>query len=70
MKVPKNGMSFYQTIGNITHGEVAICYILKALKALLTKERELLKISAEAYDEGTVVLMSEYIVQQEKPVWM
>lgn len=55
---------------NITDGEVAIDHILKALKILLAKEREILKISGEADDEGTVALMSDYIVQQEKLVWM
>ncbi len=55
---------------NITEGEVAIDHILKALKILLAKERQILKISAKADDEGTVALMSEYIVEQEKLVWM
>ncbi len=55
---------------NVADGEVAIDHILNALKILLAKEREILKVSAEAADEGTVAMMSEYIVQQEKLVWM
>ena len=55
---------------NVINGEVAIESVLEALKALLGKERAILSIAAEANDEGTVALMSDYIVQQEKLVWM
>tara|TARA_R110000744_G_scaffold379851_1_gene498951 strand:- start:1212 stop:1712 length:501 start_codon:yes stop_codon:yes gene_type:complete len=55
---------------NITDGEIAIENILKALKVLLEEERSILKIAADASDEGTVALMSEYIVEQEKLAWM
>lgn len=55
---------------NITDGETAISSILKALTVLLKKERAILSIAGDANDEGTVALMSDYIVQQEKLVWM
>jgi len=55
---------------NITDGEVAIDSVLEALKILLRKERTILSIASDANDEGTVALMSDYIVQQEKLVWM
>ena len=55
---------------NITDGEVAIDSVLEALKTLLRKERTILSIASDANDEGTVALMSDYIVQQEKLVWM
>lgn len=55
---------------NVTDGETAIDSILEALKILLSKERAILAIAADANDEGTVALMSDYIVQQEKLVWM
>lgn len=55
---------------NVTNGEIAIEKILVALKTMLEKERNILSIAAEANDEGTVALMSDYIVQQEKLVWM
>jgi starvation-inducible DNA-binding protein len=34
------------------------------------KERELLRLSQDADDEGTGALMSDYIREQEKSVWM
>lgn len=55
---------------NIIDGEVAIDNVLEALKILLRKERTILSIASDANDEGTVALMSDYIVQQEKLVWM
>jgi len=55
---------------NVTDGEIAIDNILHALKVLLQKERVILSIASTAKDEGTVALMSDYIVQQEKLVWM
>ncbi|MEO9503058.1 Dps family protein [Nonlabens ulvanivorans] len=55
---------------NVTDGEVAINGILESLKILLSKERAISSIAGDANDEGTVALMSDYIVQQEKLVWM
>ena len=37
---------------------------------MIAKQRELLSLAADAEDEGTVSLMSDYISQQEKTVWM
>ncbi len=55
---------------NVTDGEIAIDNILDALKVLLQKERVILSMASTTNDEGTVALMSDYIVQQEKLVWM
>ena len=55
---------------NVTDGKKAVANILEAFALLLPLERELLSLSAEANDEGTNALMSDYIRQQEKLVWM
>ncbi|HEA30816.1 MAG TPA: DNA starvation/stationary phase protection protein [Leeuwenhoekiella sp.] len=55
---------------NIKDGELAVNKILEALNILLAKERTILTMASEANDEGTVALMSDYIVEQEKLVWM
>ena len=44
--------------------------ILESLKIIITLQRELLELSADAEDEGTNALMSDYIREQEKLVWM
>lgn len=55
---------------NITVDEKAIRLIVDSLKELLILERQLLKSSDEAGDEGTNAMMSDFITEQEKTVWM
>lgn len=55
---------------NISNGEKAIKKILQGYEILLPLERELLKLADNANDEGTNALMSDYIREQEKSVWM
>ncbi len=55
---------------NVHDGKEAVKGVLDAFKVLLEIERELLTLSADAEDEGTNALMSDYIRQQEKLVWM
>ena len=55
---------------NVHDGKEAVKAVLDAFKVLLEIERELLTLSADAEDEGTNALMSDYIRQQEKLVWM
>lgn len=54
----------------VNDGINAVENILSSLKSILTLQRELLDLSAEIGDEGTNALMSDYIRQQEKLVWM
>lgn len=55
---------------NVHDGKEAVKAVLDAFRVLLEIERELLTLSADAEDEGTNALMSDYIRQQEKLVWM
>lgn len=55
---------------NITKDEDAIRLIVDSLKELLIIEREILMASDEADDEGTNSMMSDFITEQEKTVWM
>ncbi|WP_108424820.1 Dps family protein [Flagellimonas amoyensis] len=63
-------ISEIESVENVSDGEQAIDKVLEALKVLLAKERIILNLASEANDEGTVALMSDYIVQQEKLIWM
>ncbi len=56
--------------GKVTDGEKAIHEILNAFKVILEIQREILELSDDADDEGTNALMSDYITEQEKLVWM
>lgn len=55
---------------NVSDGKTAVRNVLAGLQTLLVIERELLQLSDQASDEGTNSLMSDYIRQQEKSVWM
>lgn len=55
---------------NVTDGNEAVGAVLNSFEILLEIEREILNLSADAGDEGTNALMSDYIRQQEKLVWM
>lgn len=54
----------------ISDGKEAVREILEAFKITLRLQREILELSDEAGDEGTNALMSDYIREQEKEVWM
>jgi starvation-inducible DNA-binding protein len=54
----------------VSDGKIAVQQVLDAFAVLLRIERSLLQLSADAEDEGTNALMSDYIRQQEKLVWM
>ena len=43
---------------------------LESLKIIIMLQREILELSADTGDEGTNALMSDYIREQEKLVWM
>lgn len=58
------------TVKNVSDGNQGVQSILDAFQVIITKQRELLTLSADAGDEGTNALMSDYIREQEKLVWM
>jgi starvation-inducible DNA-binding protein len=53
-----------------SNGNNAVEDILNSFSKLIVLQREILKLSEEANDEGTNALMSDYIMEQEKLVWM
>lgn len=54
----------------VTDGLKAVEQIVESFKTVITLQRDLLILSADANDEGTNALMSDYISLQEKQVWM
>ena len=55
---------------NISQDEKAVTLIVDSLSELLKIERAILNKSGEANDEGTNSMMSDFITEQEKTVWM
>lgn len=54
----------------VSDGYKAVKEILDSFKVIIPVQRELLILSADAGDEGTNALMSDYIRAEEKLVWM
>lgn len=54
----------------VSDGMKAVENILDSFSTIIGLQRELLDLSDEANDEGTNALMSDYIREQEKLVWM
>lgn len=73
---PNHKFSIYQQDAKVKEStEVAdgikdVKDVLESLKIIIILQREILELSADADDEGTNALMSDYIREQEKLVWM
>lgn len=74
--VPQNNFSLYLKDSDISettdtaNGVKAMGNILEALNIIIRKQRNILALAADAADEGTNALMSDYIREQEKLTWM
>ncbi|MBT8393279.1 MAG: DNA starvation/stationary phase protection protein [Bacteroidia bacterium] len=55
---------------DVCQDEKAVKLIVNSLSGLLNIEREILDKSDDANDEGTNSMMSDFITEQEKTVWM
>lgn len=55
---------------NISNDEKAVNLVVTSLTGLLIIERAILEKSGEVNDEGTNSLVSDFITEQEKTVWM
>ena len=55
---------------NATDGQSTMNGLVNGFSALITQQRTIAELAGEAGDEGTAALMSDYIREQEKLVWM
>lgn len=55
---------------DVSDGKKAVKMVVEGFQTLIALERELLDLSDKANDEGTNALMSDYIREQEKLIWM
>jgi len=74
--VPAHNFSEYLKIskvketGYVSDAETCIKNILDTYAYFIAEERKLMELAGETNDEATSALMSDYIKQQEKTVWM
>ncbi len=57
-------------VKNVANDVEAVQGIVSSLSELISIERRLLNLSDSADDEGTNSLMSDFISEQEKTIWM
>ncbi len=62
--------SAVEEVKDMSDGHASVQSILNSFEILITKQRQILNLSDDAGDEGTNALMSDYIREQEKLVWM
>ncbi|CAM1335180.1 Dps family protein [Tenacibaculum aestuariivivum] len=55
---------------NISNDVEAVKLVVASLSGLLKIERNILETSDNAHDEGTNSMMSDFIAEQEKTIWM
>lgn len=55
---------------NVSNDTESLELVVTSLTTLIELEREILNQSSEADDEGTNSMMSDFITEQEKTVWM
>ena len=74
--VPSNKFSDYlrvaevKEISGVSCGSEALNHILETYALLIAEERKILSVASQAGDEVTVSMMSDYLKEQEKMVWM
>ena len=74
--VPENKFSEYlkvakiKEVSNISCGSDAVSHILETYSYLIGEERKVIGLAGEASDDVTADLMTGYLKEQEKMVWM
>lgn len=74
--VPENKFSEYLKVANVKEvsdiscGSEAVDHILETYGYLIGEERKVIELANEAGDDVTVDLMTGYLKEQEKMVWM
>lgn len=74
--VPAHNFSEYLKIskvnelGYVTSGDTGVAHVMDTISHFVASERHILKLASEAGDESTVAMMSDYIKEQEKLLWM
>lgn len=74
--VPLHSFSDYLNVSAISEqkglhdGRACVESLLESFRELLVAQRRILGQAADAGDEGTASILSDYVQQQEKLVWM
>ena len=55
---------------NISDAKTAVELIVNNLQTIIRSERNILKTAGKLNDEGTATILTDFITQQEKEIWM
>lgn len=73
---PANTFSEYlkvskvKELSNVSTADACLKHVLETYGLLIGDERKILSLASQVGDEATVALMSDYLKEQEKTVWM
>ena len=73
---PESRFSVYLQTAEIKEADVVSCskeavdLLLDYYKTLIARERRIIELASDAKDDTTVSLMSDFLKEQEKTVWM
>lgn len=56
--------------GYVSNGDEGVAHVMETISYFIQSERNILKLASETGDEATVAMMSDYIKEQEKLMWM
>ncbi len=56
--------------GYVSNGDEGVKQVMETISYFVESERAILKLASETGDEATVAMMSDYIKEQEKLLWM
>jgi starvation-inducible DNA-binding protein len=57
-------------LGYVSNGDEGVTHVMETISHFVTAERTILSLASEVGDETTVAMMSDYIKEQEKLLWM
>ena len=73
---PESRFSVYLQTAEIKEADVVSCskealdLLLDYYKTLIARERRIIEVASDAHDDTTVSLVSDFLKEQEKTVWM
>ncbi|ANR72478.1 DNA starvation/stationary phase protection protein [Prevotella scopos JCM 17725] len=73
---PESRFSEYLKVTEIKEADVVSCskeavnLLLDYYKTLIARERRIIELASDAHDDTTVSLVSDFLKEQEKTVWM
>lgn len=64
------GVASLKAVENVSDGEECLRHVAENISVLIKQEREILALAENAGDDGTQDLLTSYVSQQEKLLWM